>query len=126
MRNTFFSFFHALDLRLRNFEQLVNVSGGTSPNIIDMVRRAPEIAQAIVVLMTPDDTVALHPDSRVIGILTSRPGVGGQARPNVLVELGMTLMAYPQRTIIVEMGFLRPVSDLSGCTSFGSTDPVQP
>lgn len=37
-----------------------------------------------------------------------------QARPNVLFELGMALMAYPQNTVIVEVGRLRPLSALSG------------
>jgi predicted nucleotide-binding protein len=114
VRNRFFSFFQALDLRPQDFELLVNATGGTSPNIVDVVRRAPEIAQAIVVLVTPDDTVVLHPDLAGKQDPDFETGVGSQARPNVLVELGMALMAYPQRTIIVEMGSLRPVSDLGG------------
>ncbi|MDX3191245.1 BN6_48550 family protein [Streptomyces sp. MN03-5084-2B] len=114
VRNTFFSFFQALDLRPQDFELLVTATGGTSPNTVDVVRRAPEIAQAIVVLVTPDDTVVLHPDLAGEQDPDFETGVGSQARPNVLVELGMALMAYPDRTIIIEMGSLRPVSDLSG------------
>ncbi len=38
----------------------------------------------------------------------------GQPRPNVLLELGMVLMAYPQRTVIVEVGALRRIADLAG------------
>jgi predicted nucleotide-binding protein len=37
-----------------------------------------------------------------------------QPRPNVLLELGMVLMAYPARTLIVEIGKLRPIADLAG------------
>jgi hypothetical protein len=37
-----------------------------------------------------------------------------QARPNVLFELGLALMAYPERTIVVEVGQMRPVGDLGG------------
>jgi hypothetical protein len=32
----------------------------------------------------------------------------------VLFELGLALMAYPDRTVIVEIGQLRPVADLAG------------
>ncbi|WP_326950942.1 nucleotide-binding protein [Amycolatopsis sp. NBC_01307] len=114
VRKTFFSFFQALDLRPQDFELLVTATGGTSPNTVDVVRRAPEIAQAIVVLVTPDDTVVLHPDLAREQDPDFETAVGSQARPNVLVELGMALMAYPDRTIIIEMGSLRPISDLSG------------
>jgi hypothetical protein len=38
----------------------------------------------------------------------------GQARPNVLFELGLAFMAYPERTIIVEVGLMRPIADLAG------------
>jgi hypothetical protein len=64
--------------------------------------------------MTPDDTVQLHPDLAGDRDPDYETGVGGQARPNTLIELGMALMAYPNRTIIVEIGSLRPVSDLGG------------
>ncbi|MFI5590007.1 CATRA conflict system CASPASE/TPR repeat-associated protein [Amycolatopsis sp. NPDC051758] len=114
VRKTFFSFFQALGLQPQDFELLVNATGSTSPALFDVVRLAPEITQAIVVLMTPDDTVMLHPDLADEQDPDSETGVGSQARPNVLVELGMALMAYPQRTIIIEMGSLRAVSDLGG------------
>jgi hypothetical protein len=38
----------------------------------------------------------------------------GQARPNVLFELGLAMMVYPARTVVVEIGRMRPLSDLGG------------
>lgn len=67
-----------------------------------------------VVLMTPDDTVRLHPGLAGERDPDHETAVGCQARPNVLVELGMALMAYPERTIVIEIGSLRPVGDLAG------------
>ena len=38
----------------------------------------------------------------------------GQARPNVLFETGMAFGKKPNKTIIIEIGITRPISDLSG------------
>jgi predicted nucleotide-binding protein len=114
VKETFFSFLQALDLRPQDWELLVNATAGTSPNIVDVVRRAPEIAQATVVLMTPDDTVQLRSDLAGAHDPDQETAVGCQARPNVLLELGMALMAYPERTIVVEIGALRSIGDLAG------------
>jgi predicted nucleotide-binding protein len=114
VKQIFFSFLQALDLRPQDWELLVNATGGTSPNIVDVVRRAPEIAQATIVLMTPDDTVQLQPDLSSDQDPGHETAAGYQARPNVLLELGMALMAYPERTIVVEIGSLRPIGDLGG------------
>jgi predicted nucleotide-binding protein len=37
-----------------------------------------------------------------------------QARPNVFYELGLAMMACPERTIVVEVGDMRPAGDLAG------------
>lgn len=114
VKQIFFSFLQALDLRPQDWELLVNATGSTSPNIVDVVRRAPEIAQATIVLMTPDDIVHLHPDLAGEHDPDHETAVGCQARPNVFLELGMALMAYPERTIVIEVGALRAVGDLGG------------
>lgn len=114
LRELFFSFLQALDLRPQDWELLVSATEGTSPSLMDVVRRAPEIAQATVVLLSPDDVVQLHPDLRGPNDLDFETAQGCQARPNVLLELGMALMAFPERTIVIEVGELRPIADLAG------------
>jgi hypothetical protein len=40
--------------------------------------------------------------------------VAHQPRPNVLLEMGMALYKYRDRTVLVELGRMRQVSDLGG------------
>ena len=39
---------------------------------------------------------------------------GGQARPNVLFEAGLALGAHPEKTVIVQVGKVRPFTDTAG------------
>lgn len=64
--------------------------------------------------MTPDDSVRLHPDLVLPGERAYEEEVHCQPRPNVLFEAGMAFGYNPTRTILVEVGTLRPVSDLGG------------
>jgi predicted nucleotide-binding protein len=96
------------------WEVLVEATGSTAPYLGQVVARAPHLAQATLVLLTPDDIVELHPDLFHDNDLPQERARAGQARPNVLFELGLALMAYPERTIVVEVGQMRPVADLAG------------
>lgn len=109
-RDAVFAFLRALDLRPLEWETLVAGTGSAAPYLGEVIGRAVRRAQATLVLMTPDDVVNLHPS--LAG--SDGGGAGLQARPNVLLELGMALAAYPDRTIIVKAGDQREVTDLGG------------
>jgi Predicted nucleotide-binding protein containing TIR-like domain len=113
-RERIFEFLRALDLKPLEWEALVASSGSTLPFLGDVIQRAPAQAQAAVVLLTPDDVVRLHPDLHDRGEPLFETSPTCQSRPNVLIELGMVLMAYPERTIVVEIGGLRPIADMGG------------
>lgn len=108
-------FLRALGLHPLDWEDdLVALTGQGSPFIGQILDAAFARAQAVIVLMTPDDCARLHPDLHLDGELDFELRDMGQARPNVLFEAGMAFGFCPTRTILVEVGSLRPVSDLGG------------
>ncbi|WP_431882405.1 CATRA conflict system CASPASE/TPR repeat-associated protein [Micromonospora gifhornensis] len=114
VRDGIFTLLRALDLKPLEWETLVSGTGMATPFLGDVVAHAVTRARAAVVLLTPDDVVGLHPSLRLETDERHEWTAGMQARPNVMLELGMALAAYPDRTIIVKVGSLRPVADLDG------------
>ena len=114
VRRATFDLLRLLDLHPLEWEDLVGATGQASPFIGDVVAAAPAQAQAALVLLTPDDLARLHSDLIEPHDPEDERRLTGQARPNVLLELGMVLMAYPERTLIVEFGTLRRVTDIAG------------
>jgi hypothetical protein len=105
-----FEFLEALDLIPVDFRDAIGWTGeGSPPNastLADLIARP----QAIVVLSTPDEDVALHP--HLASLRRKLADQARQPRPNVYVELGMALAVRPERTILVELGAVRSPSDL--------------
>jgi hypothetical protein len=96
------------------WQEACNWTAKPNPHNLEVVRAGLEHAQALLVLFTPDEEVTLRgqfvpkPDARREGDL------GHQPRPNVLVEAGMALAIDERRTVIVEIGTMRDISDLQG------------
>lgn len=114
VRREMFELLRRLDLRPLEWEDLVGAVGGGSPFLGEVAAQAPSHAQAALVLLTPDDIVRLHPKLHHLREPQYETHPSGQPRPNVLLELGMVLMAYPERTVIIEIGDLRHIADLAG------------
>ena len=126
-RRAMFGLLQRLDLHPLDWEDMIKATGRTAPFLGDVVAGAPALAQAALVLMTPDDMVKLHGDLLADGDPEHARRRTGQPRPNVLLELGMVLMAYPERVVLVEAGALRPITDLGGRTAVrfdGSAEAV--
>lgn len=91
----------------------VELTGEGSPYIGQVLDAALDHAAAIVVLMTPDEIAYLQPQyGHGAGDAETQPAP--QARPNVLFEAGMALGRDPKRTVLVEVGDVRPFSDVAG------------
>lgn len=108
-----FAFLRALGLSPIEWDQAIAHTGKGSPYIGEVLDVAFAEGQAIVVLLTPDDVAYLRPE--YAGTLDD-PELAprGQARPNVLFEAGMAMGRNGDRTILVELGDLRPFSDAAG------------
>ncbi|HEX4790274.1 MAG TPA: nucleotide-binding protein [Actinospica sp.] len=114
VRRAMFDLLRLFDLNPLEWEDLVAGTGQTVPFLGEVVAAAPAQAQAALVLLTPDDLVRLHPSLLAPHDPDDERRLTGQPRPNVLLELGMVLMSYPERTLIVEFGPLRRIADLAG------------
>ena len=110
----FFDLLLSVGLVPLEWETIVEASGSTSPYLGQVAARASRLAQGALVLLTPDEVSELHPDLYAISDLPFERARSGQSGPNVYFELGLVSMAFPDRTIVVEVGQLRPVADLAG------------
>ncbi|MDX3374599.1 nucleotide-binding protein [Streptomyces sp. ME02-6991-2A] len=107
------AFLRAIDLHPIEWTQVLELTSQGAPYIGDALDAAMNASQAILVLMTPDDVVYLKPEH---GRGTDDPELRpqGQARPNVLFEAGLSFGRFPDRTVLVELGTVRQLSDLGG------------
>lgn len=114
IRNSMFSFLRAIGLHPLEWSEAIMATGKSSPYIGEILDKAFSIAQAVVVLMTPDDEAYLLEKFRESGEPSHETEPTPQARPNVIFEAGMAMGRDSERTIIVEVGNLRPFSDIGG------------
>jgi predicted nucleotide-binding protein len=108
-----FTFLRAINLRPIEWSTAIAATGSGSPYIGDALEAAFARAKAVVVFMTPDDVAQIRPEY-ASGPDDPELKLTPQARPNVLFEAGMALGLHRDRTIIVELGTLRGLSDLAG------------
>lgn len=112
LRKAMFDFLRSINLSPMEWSQAVRLTGEGSPYIGQVLDAAFSHAAAIVVLMTPDEIAYLQPQYGRANDPETKPAA--QARPNVLFEAGMALGRDPRRTVLVEVGDVRPFSDVAG------------
>ena len=114
IRRALFDFLRAIDLKPIEWSEAVRLTGTPSPHIGEIIDAAMLHAQAIVVLFTGDDQVRLRDEFLWINDPVYERETTPQSRPNVIFEAGLALGKYPERTILVQVGNLRPFSDIAG------------
>lgn len=112
-RKAMFEFLRSIGLSPIEWSEAVKMTGEGSPYIGRVLDVALRAAQAIVVMLTPDDVAYLRPEYSGSDDDPELEPLG-QARPNVLFEAGIAMGHAPDRTVLVEFGKSRPFSDVAG------------
>jgi predicted nucleotide-binding protein len=113
-RNAMFDFLRAVGLNPLEWGQAVKKTGKGSPYIGEVLDTAFSNAQAVVVVLTGDDLARLREEFVEDNDEDYERNLTQQARPNVLFEAGMAFGRHAERTIMVQLGTLRPFSDIAG------------
>ena len=113
-RDALFTFLRSIGLVPLEWSEAVQATGKTLPYTGEVLKVAFSRAHAIVVLFTPDDEARLREPFKNASDPPHEVELTGQARPNVLFEAGMAMGHRKERTVLVELGSLRPFSDIGG------------
>jgi predicted nucleotide-binding protein len=106
-----FNFLRALGLNAIEFSQAIADATGANPNITKVVKGALKRAQRVLVMFSPDEEARLKAKFR--GNRDSKK-LEGQSRLNVIFEAGIALGAHPEKTLLIEVGDVRRISDIAG------------
>lgn len=113
-RVALFTFLRAINLEPMEWSELISEAGEGSPYVGQVLDAAFSAAQAVIVLMTPDDEARLQTHLHQCDEPTFETKLTPQVRPNVIFEAGMAMGRNPTRTIMVQLGETRPISDIAG------------
>jgi predicted nucleotide-binding protein len=111
VRESIFQLLRSVGLSPIEWNEAVHRTGSGSPYIGQILDAMFRDAQAIVAVFSPDERVELRRDLRSS---PSDERAEWQPRPNVFVEAGMALAKDEAHTILVQVGTVRPASDLFG------------
>lgn len=89
--------------------------GGANPIVGDVIREAMDRVQGVMVLLSPDEETKLKSRLATVGDMKKKLHVKGfQPRPNVILEAGLALGGHSDKTILVQVGDIREISDIAG------------
>lgn len=119
-----FQFLRALSLEPIEWDQAVAETGQGTPHNLDAVRAAMDVAQAVVVVLTAEDQAQVIPDLRE-DHENDEKHLRGQPRQNVVLEAGMAMGIDRKRVILVQLGSIRPLSDVDGLNAVRLTNTAE-
>ena len=90
---------------------------GGNPYVNDAVGKIMEQAQAIVVMLSPDDEAKLKDQFVGKSERQTEGKLRGQARPNVIFETGIAVGTHHRKTVMVRVGEVKPFTDIGGMHS---------
>lgn len=114
VQQAMFDFLYAIGLNPIEWTKAIAMTKKGSPHVSAILDASLAKAQAVVVLLTPDDEAQLKEQYWLAHEPAWEKTLRGQARPNVLFEAGLAFGHNPDGTILVEIGDMRPFSDVGG------------
>jgi predicted nucleotide-binding protein len=113
-RETLTELLRAFDLEVVRWQEAVAHAGGGTPDTGDVVAAGLRLADVVVVLLTPDDVGYVRPSRREPQDDPRDLEPTGQARLNVVFEAGIATALAKRRTVLVEVGAVRSMTDVAG------------
>jgi predicted nucleotide-binding protein len=105
----------ALGMKVLDFQAAIRKTKQGAPYVGAILTTAFNVANFVVVLLTPDDAVKLQKPFRTMKDPDYETRLMGQPRPNVLFEAGQAFGLRPDKTILVQVGEMKPLpSDVLG------------
>lgn len=114
LRDALYAFLRAIGLDPIEWGQGMNATGKLTPSIPQTLDVMFREGAAVVILLSPDDLVVLAPRLRRPKESKKETTRLGQARPNVFFEAGLAFGIYPDATVLVSVGEVKPFSDVDG------------
>ncbi|HXY98902.1 MAG TPA: TIR domain-containing protein [Stellaceae bacterium] len=115
LRDSMYELLGALGLKAQEWGHAIRAARkGANPYVNDAVTKIMEQAQAIVVILSPDDEVRLKPQFVSRGERRTEGKAQGQARANVIFETGIAIGTHHEKTLIVQIGNVKSFTDIGG------------
>jgi len=108
------AFLISIGLEPLEWGTLIEACGTTTPHITDIIDAGFRLAQAVVVLLTPDDEGRLREELWGKNESEDEKHFKFRPRQNVLFEAGMAMSSHRRRTILIELGKIHIPSDILG------------
>jgi len=110
-----FAFLRAIGLNPLEWSQAIKGAKGANPHVDEVIYGAMEKVQGVLVMFSPDEQARLK--SKFASPQDKKRGMDkldAQARPNVIFEAGLALGAHSKKTLLVQVGDVRDISDIAG------------
>jgi len=114
IKEAVFGFLGTVGLEPIDWREAVAMTRKGTPYVGEVLDVALRSAQAIVVVMTPDDEAKLRKPYQKDDDPEYEKAPTPQPRPNVLFEAGFAMGHAPDRTVLIQIGNVRPFSDIQG------------
>lgn len=116
LRDAMYEFLGALGLKAQEWGHAIRAARGKggNPYVNDAVTKIMEQAQAIVILLSPDDEAKLKDQFVTTHERQTEGKLRGQARPNVIFETGIAIGTHHRKTVMVRIGDVKSFTDVGG------------